>query len=103
MNAALSQAQFEMIKAGFDPLPQRSSSMNKACYTDPHFLEVEREQIFKKSWQFVCHEEKLRAPGSYVTLQIQGQSVFVVRDEDGELRAFYNVCLLYTSPSPRDS
>ena len=92
MNAALSQAQFEMIKAGFDPLPQRSSSMNKVCYTDPHFLKVEQEQIFKKSWQFVCHEEKLRAAGSYVTLEIQGQSVFVVRDEDGELRAFYNVC-----------
>ena len=92
MNAALSQAQFEMIKAGFDPLPQRSSSMNKVCYTDPHFLKVEQEQIFKKSWQFVCHEEKLRAAGSYVTLEIQGQSVFVVRDEDGELRACYNVC-----------
>lgn len=92
MNSALSQQQIEMIRRGFDPVPQRSSSVNKICYTDPQFLEVEKEQIFQKSWQFVCHEEKLSSAGNYVTFDIQGQSIVVVRTEEGDIRAFYNVC-----------
>ena len=92
MNSALSQQQIEMIRRGFDPAPQRSSSVNKICYTDPQFLEVEKEQIFQRSWQFVCHEEKLSSAGNYVTFDIQGQSIVVVRTEEGDIRAFYNVC-----------
>ncbi len=92
MNAVLSQQQIDHLRKGFDPMPQRSYSINKVCYTDPHFLKVEKEQIFQKTWQFVCHEEKLQSTGDYVTADIQGQSIFVVRADDGELKAFYNVC-----------
>ncbi|MXW47734.1 MAG: Rieske 2Fe-2S domain-containing protein [Gammaproteobacteria bacterium] len=91
MNAVLSQQQFNFLRKGFDPVPQRSSSINKICYTEPHFLEVEKEQIFQKSWQFVCHEEKLSKVGDFVTVDIQGQSIFAVRTDD-EIKAFYNVC-----------
>ena len=62
------------------------------CYIDPGYLEAEREQIFRRSWQYLCHEEKLREPGSYVTGGVQGRGLFAVRGEDGALRAFYNVC-----------
>ncbi|MDE0308962.1 MAG: ring-hydroxylating oxygenase subunit alpha [Acidiferrobacterales bacterium] len=92
MNATLSRQQIELVRQGFDPQPQRSSSINKICYIDPHYLEVEREHVFKKSWQFVCHEEKLRNVGDYVCAEIQGHSIFVVRSDDGNLKAFYNVC-----------
>ena len=91
MNAVLSQQQFNFVRKGFDSVPQRSSSINKICYTEPHFLEVEKEQIFQKSWQFVCHEEKLSKVGDFVTADIQGQSIFAVRTDD-EIKAFYNVC-----------
>jgi len=40
----------------------------------------------------VCHEEKLRDSGCFVTADVQGQSIFVTRTESGELKAFYNVC-----------
>ena len=92
MNATLSSQQLDILQRGFDPVPQRSSSINKVCYIDPQFLKVEQAQIFRKSWQFVCHEEKLKCVGSYVTVDIQGQSIVVVRADDGELKAFYNVC-----------
>ncbi|MEM7195116.1 MAG: ring-hydroxylating oxygenase subunit alpha [Pseudomonadota bacterium] len=88
----LSKHQYDHVKQGFDPLPQRSSSINKVCYLDPQFLKVEQEHIFRKTWQFICHEEKLREVGSYVTADIQGQSIFVTRDNSGELKGFYNVC-----------
>ena len=92
MNATLSSQQMDILQRGFDPVPQRSSSINKVCYIDPQFLKVEQAQIFRKSWQFVCHEEKLNDVGSYVTVNIQGQSIVVIRADNGELKAFYNVC-----------
>ena len=92
MNATLSSQQMDILQRGFDPVPQRSSSINKVCYIDPQFLKVEQAQIFRKSWQFVCHEEKLNDVGSYVTVDIQGQSIVVIRADNGELKAFYNVC-----------
>ena len=92
MNKTLTETQIRSVSRGYDKVAARSSSMHKMCYINPEFLEVEREEIFKKSWQFICHEEKLRDPGSYVTASIQGQSIFVTRTETGELKAFYNVC-----------
>jgi choline monooxygenase len=91
-SATLSRAEFSDIRGKYDPLARRSCSINTRCYTDPKYLQIEREQIFHRSWQFVCHEEKLREPGSYVSLGVEGQSVVALRNRAGELRAFYNVC-----------
>ena len=88
----LTRQELMTIEDGYDLDPARSFSINKECYRGSKFLKIEREQIFYKSWQFLCHEERLRKLGSYVARDVQGQSVFAVRDSDGELRAFYNVC-----------
>ena len=80
------------IKSGYDPAPERSFSLPSRFYIEPGCLEFEKRAIFQRSWQFVCHMEKLTEPGSYIAFDIQGQSVFAVRDGDGVLRAFYNVC-----------
>ena len=92
MSEILSRAELERVGKGFDPVAARSWSINTDCYREPKFLEIEREQIFRKTWQFLCHEEKLREPGQYVATEIQGQSIFAIRDSSGDLRAFYNVC-----------
>ena len=92
MQASLSQIEYEQISKGFDSDPFNSWSIHTRCYQDPQFLKIDQEQIFHKSWQFLCHESKLSEPGSYVTASIQGQSVFATRDHNGELRGFYNVC-----------
>lgn len=88
----LNAAMLSLAGAGFDPVASRSHSLNARCYQDPQFLAVEQEQVFARSWQFLCHEEKLRDRGSYIATEVQGQSVFATRSDDGELRAFYNVC-----------
>ena len=80
------------IAKGYDPDPNRSLSLNARAYTDPAWFERDREAILSRSWQWVCHVEKLRGPGAFVTTQVAGQPVAVIRGEDGELRAFYNVC-----------
>ncbi|MEQ9488500.1 MAG: ring-hydroxylating oxygenase subunit alpha [Alphaproteobacteria bacterium] len=92
MTERLSRDEMQHIGKGYDPVAARSFSINTDCYRDPKFLKVEQEQIFHKTWQFLCHEEKLRSPGSYVAMDVQGQSIVAMRGADGELRAFYNVC-----------
>ena len=83
---------FDRISRGFDAIASRSHSLHADCYRDPDFLDLERQQIFHKSWQFLCHEENLAKPGSYVATEIEGQSIFACRGQDSKLRAFYNVC-----------
>ena len=90
--ATLSNDELARIRGNYDEIATRSHSINTACYTEARFLQIEREQIFKRSWQFLCHEEKLREAGNYVTSSIEGQSILVLRNIKGELRAYYNVC-----------
>ena len=53
-----------------------------------------REQtlIFHRSWVHVGHASRLPKTGDYLTYDIGGQSIIVIRGSDGEVRAFYNVC-----------
>jgi hypothetical protein len=44
---------------GWDDNPARSLSLHKNAYIDPAWLAVDKREIFHKSWQFLCHEEKL--------------------------------------------
>ena len=80
------------ITAGYDPDPSRSCSLRANAYTCPNWFDVDLKSIISRTWQWVCHVEKTRNPGSYVTVDIAGSPVAVVRGRDGVLRAFYNVC-----------
>jgi len=92
MTALPSAKQFQEIAAGYDDNASASLSLRKEAYVDPAWHNVDLSEVIAKTWQWVCHVEKLREPGSYYTLEIAGQPIAVVRDREGELRAFYNVC-----------
>ena len=83
---------FRTIGDGFDKSPSRSLSLRKEAYIGADWYNADLEAIVSKSWQWVCHVEKVREPGSYTTVEIAGQPIAVVRDREGVLRAFYNVC-----------
>ncbi|MFJ9898396.1 SRPBCC family protein [Streptomyces sp. NPDC091280] len=59
---------------------------------EPKWFDAEINGVFARTWQWVCHIEKLRKPGSYVSATVAGMPIAVVRDRAGVLRAFYNVC-----------
>lgn len=62
------------------------------CYHSEALLELEKEHVFRTHWQIACHVSDLPEAGSYITLDIVGDRVLVVRDKDGEIRAFHNIC-----------
>ena len=76
----------------FDENPEKSWTIPKTYYTDPAIYEREKEAIFFKSWNYVCHAGQVADVGAYHTIQIADQNVVVMRGQDGVLRAFYNVC-----------
>ena len=61
-------------------------------YTDPGEFERERERVFGRTWQYAGHVSELAGPGDYFAFDLHGRSLFCVRDRDGEIRTFYNVC-----------
>lgn len=61
-------------------------------YVEPRMEELERERVFGRNWIAVGHADQVTAPGQYFTLELAGEPLVVVRGEDGELRAFFNVC-----------
>jgi phenylpropionate dioxygenase-like ring-hydroxylating dioxygenase large terminal subunit len=61
-------------------------------YTEASVLAFERSHLFAHAWTIVADSEELAAPGSYVTADVQRAPLAVVRDQEGVLRAFHNVC-----------
>ncbi len=80
------------IAHGWDPEPGASLSLHADAYTQEQWFEADRQKIIGRSWQWLCHVEKLRDLGSYVAGDITGMPIVAVRNKDGELHAFYNVC-----------
>jgi choline monooxygenase len=72
--------------------PARSRTLPGYFYSDARVLEEEKRRIFYKTWQLAGHVTEVPSPGDYVTADIAGQSVFVMRGKDGRLAAFFNVC-----------
>ena len=77
---------------GFSDDPCVSTSLPAQFYTDPAIFELERERIFFRSWLFVGHITDIPEPGDYFTTKVFNQNVIVIRGQNGEIRAFYNVC-----------
>ena len=73
---------------GFPHLPD----MPAGRYTDPLFFELEQAEIFKKSWLFAAHLDEIPEPGCYMTWEQAGEPVVLVHTEQGEVKAYYNVC-----------
>jgi choline monooxygenase len=80
---------------GATAVPERaplSAALEPNLYLEPEVVRLEQEAIFERTWQLAGHVSDLREPGSYLTADVVDQPVLVVRDNDGVIRAFRNVC-----------
>lgn len=72
--------------------PQADFSLPGWTYRDAEFHAAEMERVIRPSWQIVCHDSDIPAPGDFQTIDYLGESVIVIRGDDGQVRAFTNVC-----------
>ena len=61
-------------------------------YFSDELLELEKEELFRRHWQIVCHINDIPEPGDYLTVDIVGERALIVRGHDRVVRAFHNVC-----------
>lgn len=71
---------------------EQALAMPKSVYTSEAFAAQEREHIFAREWLCAGRADALPNPGDYMTMQISGEPVIVLRDREGALRAMSNVC-----------
>jgi Rieske 2Fe-2S family protein len=67
-------------------------TMPRERYTSDIVLQVEQERIFAREWNCVGRSSRLAGPGDFMVRVVAGESIIVLRDRAGELRAFFNVC-----------
>jgi choline monooxygenase len=78
--------------APFDRDPGQSFTIPARYYLDAEILAQEKEAIFYRNWWYAGHQSRLAEPGCYLTVQVCDQNIIVIRDKQGELKAYYNVC-----------
>ncbi|MBI3406875.1 MAG: Rieske 2Fe-2S domain-containing protein [Planctomycetes bacterium] len=71
---------------------ERARTIPSAWYFDPEVYALERRRIFANTWQLACRAEQVAGPGQFVTIDIAGEPILVLRDDQGTLRALHNVC-----------
>jgi TetR/AcrR family transcriptional regulator, transcriptional repressor of bet genes len=61
-------------------------------YADPHLFAIERQSLFRDSWQFAAHQNLVPRPGDFLGIDLGFERALIVRDHAGEIRAFRNSC-----------
>ena len=69
-----------------------AQSLPAWVYNHPEMTRLEYERILKPSWQIACHVSQIPRAGDFVTFELGGDSVIVLRDAAGAIGALRNVC-----------
>lgn len=82
----------EIVGAYAEQPLAEASTPPSSWYTDPGIYDLEQRAVFPRSWQPVARRDQVSRPGQYVTGELAGQPVAILRGNDNLLRGFYNVC-----------
>lgn len=66
--------------------------LDREFYTSEQIYQQDLQQIWYRDWVFAGHSIELPKPGDFITLQIGDCPIVLVRDRDGDIRGFHNVC-----------
>ncbi len=75
------------------PDPQLDTNViDQRRYYSREFMQLEWERMWSKVWLLGGREADIPEPGDYIVTEIGPESILIVRQRDGGVRAFYNVC-----------
>jgi choline monooxygenase len=84
--------QEQLLRFDADRPLEQARTIPSSWYFEPEIYDLERRAVFGGTWQAVGRANQVAEPGSFFTTELAGEPILVVRDEDGALRGFYNVC-----------
>jgi carnitine monooxygenase subunit len=92
MNYPLGSQPLRLNAGRFSERAEDSFTLPAHWYYDPAIYAYEQDAIFARTWIYQCHVSVVAKPGDYYAGAIGDQGLFIMRDAQGALRAFYNVC-----------
>jgi Rieske 2Fe-2S family protein len=67
-------------------------TLERSWYTDPTVFDAEQRLIWARRWILAGRSSDIAEPGTYLTVEVAGESIILVRREDGAASALLNVC-----------
>lgn len=69
-----------------------STALPNVAYTSPDFLKMENERVFARTWMLAGFAHEIAAPGDAMPITVADRPLILLRDQDGNIRCFHNVC-----------
>ena len=87
------QSLSEIIALYDDRAPlSEAATIPAPWYVDARIADLEIQNVFSKTWQVIGRTDQVEKAGDFITFTLAGEPIVAVRGNDGQLRAFYNVC-----------
>ena len=80
------------FKKTSETLPKGAHTLDRGYYVNPNILKKEYEKIFFSNWICIGRASELSSAGKFITINVKDENIIVLCDDEGQLRAFYNVC-----------
>jgi phenylpropionate dioxygenase-like ring-hydroxylating dioxygenase large terminal subunit len=61
-------------------------------YLSPEIYQLEQKYVFGKAWYYAGHTSQLSEPGTFFTVEVADQPLVILRNKEGNLLGFFNVC-----------
>src|SRR5437868_11968190 len=71
---------------------QRGWSLPRDFYSDIEVYQTDVQRIWRRGWLFAGHACEIPKPGDFFTVEVDGDPIVVVRDDEGVVHAMNNVC-----------
>ena len=82
---------FDHLAQARRPIAEAMGLPNR-CYTDPDHFALERTHLFDQGWTCIGFGKDIPEPGDARPVDHLGTPLLTLRDKDGEIRVFHNVC-----------
>jgi len=95
---ARSQFVDDEIKKFYNSTPiEEAMTPPSSWYLNKEFYDYEMEKVFKNNWLGMCSDTQLKKPGDFISGELINQPYIIVKNEQNQINAFYNVCSHHAS------
>jgi len=89
--STLNSTDFSALKKLIPPR-RPGHGLQRPYYQNESLYHAEMDVVWRSGWLFAGHSCQIPKPGDYFLYEVDGDSVIIVRQDDGGVRAIYNVC-----------
>ncbi|WP_423747043.1 aromatic ring-hydroxylating dioxygenase subunit alpha (plasmid) [Haladaptatus sp. SPP-AMP-3] len=82
----------DQVEAVSPDITDETNALPAEYFTSPDVFEMEKEKVFSRYWVYAGHANSIPEVGDFFTRTVGDKQVIVLRDDEDDVRAFYNVC-----------